>query len=145
MSDESSGGVPKSFYWTAGAALLWNIMGLGAYASQVTMSPEALSALPDAERALYENMPVWATSAFAIAVTAGVLGCLLLLIRKSLALPILALSLVAALVQNFNSFVLMNALSVVGGMGALISVAVIVIGVYLVWLANDAKEKSWLS
>lgn len=145
MSEESSGGPPKSFYWTAGAALVWNLMGVAAYVSQVTMSLEALSGLSEAERALYENMPVWATSAFAIAVNAGALGCLLLLLRKSPALPVLALSLVAALAQQFNSFVLMNALPVVGTVGALFSAAIIVIGVYLVWMANDSKQKGWLS
>ena len=135
----------KSFYWIAGVALFWNLMGLGAYVSQVTMSPEVLNAMPDADRALYENIPTWATAAFAIAVNAGVLGCLLLLLRKSWALPVLIVSLVGVLIQNFNSFVLMNALSVVGPVGAAASAAVVVIGAYLVWMANDAKGKGWLS
>ena len=142
---EGSNKPAKSFYWIAGVALVWNLMGLGAYISQVTMTPEMLSALPDAQRALYENLPTWATAAFAIAVNAGVLGCLLLLLRKSLALPVLILSLVGALVQQFNAFVLMNAMSVMGPVGAAFSAAVVFIGAYLVWMANDAKGKGWLS
>lgn len=134
----------KSFYWIAGAALLWNLMGFGAYYAQVTMTPETLNALPEADRVLYENMPAWATAAFAIAVTAGALGCLLLLLRKSLALPVLIVSLVAVLVQNFNSFFLMGALSVVGPGGAAASAAIVVIGAYLIWFASDAKNKSWI-
>ena len=39
----------------------------------------------------------------------------------------------------------MNALPVVGTVGALFSAAIIVIGVYLVWMANDSKQKGWLS
>jgi len=142
MSEENSK-PPKSFYWIAGIALVWNLMGLGAYVSQVTMTPEMLNAMPDAERALYENLPAWATSAFAIAVNAGVLGCLLLLLRKSLALPLLVLSLVAALAQHFNTLVLMKALPVVGPGGALFSAAIVIIGTYLIWMANDAKKKGW--
>jgi hypothetical protein len=136
---------PKSYYWIAGVALVWNLMGLGSYVSQVTMTPEMLNALPEAERALYENVPAWATSAFAIAVNAGVLGCLLLLLRKSWALPLLVLSLVAVLAQQFNTYVLMKALPVVGPVGAAFSVAVIIIGVYLVWMANDAKQRDWMT
>jgi len=135
----------KSFYWVAGAALVWNLMGLGVYISQVTMSPDALNALPAAERALYEDMPAWATAAFATAVNAGVLGCLLLLFRKALALPILILSLAGVLAQQFNTFVLMKAMPVVGPAGTGLSAAVVAIGVYLVWRAKDAKGKGWLN
>jgi hypothetical protein len=34
---------------------------------------------------------------------------------------------------------------VVGAVGAVFSGAVVVIGVYLVWMAKDAKSKGWLS
>ena len=145
MSESLNGRPPKSFYWIAGLALVWNLMGLGAYVSQVTTSPEMLVGMSDAERALYEDLPAWATAAFAIAVNAGALGCLLLLFKKALAIPTLILSLVGVLVQNFNSFVLMGALSIVGPAGAAFSAAVVVIGVYLVWFANNAKTKGWLS
>ncbi len=108
MSNEN-GKPPKSFYWTAGVALLWNLMGMSVYVAQVTIAPETLSALPDAERMLYENVPSWATSAYAIAVTAGTLGCLLLLLRKTLAIPVLITSLLGILAQNYNSIILMDA------------------------------------
>lgn len=145
MVSEENNKPAKSFYWIAGTALVWNLMGLGAYISQVTMTPDMLNALPAAERALYENMPAWATAAFAIAVNAGVLGCLLLLLRKVSAIPILVLSLAGVVVQQFNTFVLMKAMPVVGAVGAVFSAAVVVIGVYLIWMAYDAKSKGWLS
>ena len=148
MNDEMSVSaviVPKTFYWISGAALVWNLLGVAAYVGQVTMSPEDLAALPDAQRALYENVPAWVTSAFAIAVNAGALGCLLLLLRKALALPVLILSLVAVLVQMFHSFFMSNAIEVMG-VGAVIGPAfVIIIGIYLVWFANDAKAKGWIT
>jgi len=134
----------KSYYWTAGIALLWNLMGFSAYIAQVTMAPEALNALPEAERALYENVPGWATGAFAFAVSGGVLGCVLLLLRNGYALPVFMISLLAVLVQNFNSFFLMDAISVVGPIGAVFSAAVVVIGVYLIWFTMDAQKKGWI-
>lgn len=134
----------SSYYWVAGIALVWNLMGFGAYIGQVTMAPEALNALPDAERALYENIPGWATGAFAAAVSGGVLGCVLLLLRNAYALPVFMISLLAVLVQNFNSFFLMDAMSVVGPVGATFSAAVIIIGVYLIWFTMDATKKGWI-
>ena len=101
MNDEASSSVPKVFYWISGAALVWNLIGIAAYVGQVTMSAETLAALPDDQRALYENVPTWVTSAFAIAVNAGAIGCLLLLLRKSLALPLLIVSM-ALLVGAFR-------------------------------------------
>ena len=136
---------PTSFLWTAGAALVWNLMGFLAYYAQVTMTPDTLAQMPDAERTMYESIPAWANGTFAIAVTAGVVGCLLLILRHALALPALIVSLLAVLIQNFNSFVLMDALSIVGAGGAAASGAIILVGAYLVWLANDAKQKGWLS
>ena len=144
MNDETSSKPPKLFYWISGAALAWNLSGIAAYLAQVTMSPESLAAMPEAQRALYENVPAWATSAYAIAVNAGALGCVLLLFRKALALPILVLSLAGVLVQMFHAFVLANALGALGAGAAVFPAIIIVIGVYLIWFANDAKKKGWI-
>lgn len=145
MSEEISTNPPKLFYWISGAALVWNLLGVMAYVAQVTLTPEALAALPDGQRELYENMPSWAIAAFAIAVNAGALGCLLLVLRKSLALPVLILSLVGVVVQMIHTFLLSDALSVMGPTSAIGPVVIVFIGAYLIWFANDAKSKGWLS
>jgi small-conductance mechanosensitive channel len=145
MNDEATTSVPKMFYWISGAALVWNLLGVAAYVGQVTMSPEDLAALPEAQRALYENVPTWVTSAFAIAVNAGALGCLLLVLRKALALPVLIVSLVAVLVQMYHSFFMSNAMEVMGVAAVIGPAFVIIIGIYLVWFANDSKSKGWIT
>jgi len=145
MSEEANGAPPKSFYLVAGVALLWNLMGLAAYYSQVTMSPEAMSQLSEAERMLYESMPVWATGAFGVAVTAGPLGCILLLLRKALAFPVFVLSLVGVLVQHTWTFFIADAMSVYGPMAIAGPAAVILVGAYLIWFSRDANSKGWLS
>ena len=78
----TSSKVPTSFLVISGVALVWNILGALAYVVQVTMSPEALAQLPEAEQAIYANLPSWVTAAFAIAVWAGVAGSILLLLKK---------------------------------------------------------------
>lgn len=145
MNEQTNSGPPKMFFWVSGAALVWNLLGVMAYVGQVTMSPEVLNAIPEEQRALYENIPAWVTSAFAIAVNGGAIGCLLLILRKSLALPVLIVSLAAVLVQMFHNFFLSNAVEVMGASAVVGPLFVILIGIYLVWFANDAKSKGWLS
>ena len=70
---------PTWFYILSVILLLWNIMGVYAFFGQVTMGSEHMAALSDAERTMYENVPWWATVAFALAVFGGPLGCVGLL------------------------------------------------------------------
>ena len=81
--EEPSSGPPRSFYIIGIAALIWNLIGVMAYVMQVTMSDAAMAALPAEQQAFIQNSPVWVTAAYAIAVNAGALGCVLLLVRQS--------------------------------------------------------------
>ena len=134
---------PRSYWIISGLALLWNLVGVLAYVAQVTMSPESLAELPEAQRAIYENTPIWATSAFAIATTAGVLGCVLLIIRNSWAVPLFLISLAAVLVQMYHAFVIANAIQLLGPAAAIQPALVIAISSGLIWYSRYAKEKGW--
>lgn len=146
MNTESlSNKPPKSFYWIAGAAFLWDLMGVGAYLSTVMMSPDVMGAMSEAERALYENTPAWSTSMFAIAVHGGVLGTLLLLLRKALALPVLVISLAAVVINSAYTWFMTDAYAVLGAGQAVFAAIILAIAAFLVWFANDAKSKGWIN
>jgi len=144
MSDASTQ-PPKSFYWIAGIALLWNFIGIMSYVSQVTMSPEALAALPDAKRVFFENQPTWVTSAYAIAVNAGALGCVLLLIRKSWAVPVFIVSLAGVLLQFAYNYLIADGVAVFGASSMAVPISITIIGAGLIKYSVDAKSKGWLS
>ena len=145
MSDKMIYEAPKWFMIVAVVLFIWNLLGVMAYLAQVTMSPEALAALPEAQRQIMESTPAWATAAFAIAVNGGVLGCLLLVLKKNLAGYLLQLSLAGVLVQMFHSFFMSNSFEVFGPGGLIMPVIVLVIAVFLVWLAATAKTNRWTS
>ena len=88
MSESTNINHTKSFWIISVLALLWNLIALMPLYTQVFISPEALAAMPDAERALYETSPTWMNTIFAIAVFGGIIGCILLLMRKALAITI---------------------------------------------------------
>ncbi len=125
--------------------LVWNLMGVVAYINQVTMSPEMLAALSEVDRGLIENTPTWAIAAFAIAVSGGALGCVLLLLRRSLAGLFLKLSLAGVLVQMFHSFFISESFDVFGPGGMVMPVMVAIVAIYLVVLAAKAKASHWTS
>ncbi len=145
MLENKTTPVPAWFRIIGFLALVWNLMGVSVYLMQVNMTEEDFAALPEAQRLLYESTPAWATGAFALAVFAGALGCLLLIFRKGLAAPVLVVSLLAVLVQMFHSFFMSKSFEVLGPGSATMPIMVIVIAFFLVWLAEKGKKFKWLS
>ena len=145
MSEKPNTKAPAWFMIAAVIFLVWNLFGVMAYIMQVTMSPDALAALSDEERLLFETTPAWATAAFAVAVNGGALGCLLLLLKRNLAGFFLQLSLAGVLVQMFHSFFMSQSFEVYGPGGMAMPVMVIIVAIYLVILAAMAKSNGWTS
>lgn len=79
--------------------LLWNLMGLAAFVMQYRMDPGELARTdPDMARA-FSEMPGWVWIAYALAVSAGTVGAILLVRRKAGAVVLFLLSLIGVLVQ----------------------------------------------
>jgi len=143
MSGTTKNKAPAWFMIVVGVLFVWNLLGVAAYVMQVMMSPEAVAALPEAQRQLMESTPAWATAAFAIAVNGGALGCLFLLMKKNLAGIFLKLSLAGVLVQLFHSFFMSNSFEVFGPGGLVMPIMVLIIAIYLVLLAAQARTNRW--
>jgi len=136
---------PVAFWIVSILALLWNLMGVMAYITTVTMTPEALQALPTEQQQLYTDIPKWATAAFAIAVWGSTLGCILMLLRKRFAVPVFAVSFAGILVQMTHSLVISKSIEVYGPGGAVMPIMIILIGGFLVWYSRKAQANGWLS
>jgi len=138
--------VPMSFWIVAGVATAWNLIGLMIYYQQVTVTPEVLAQNFTPEQvAFITQTPAWATSAYAIAVNAGLLGSILLLLRKAWAIPLYAISLVAILVQNLHGFVLADGLAVWGSGGLVLPAIVLAIAVFLLIYSRNARAGGLIS
>ncbi len=144
MRTETKVNPPKWFWVVSVLALLWNLMGVFAYLAQAFMSIEVLEAMSQAERELYESQPPWVTAAFAIAVWAGLLGCILLLIRKKLAKTIFVISLLGVLAQTTYNFFLSNTFEVYGASAMAMPIMIIVVSILLVLFSNKSISKNWL-
>ncbi|MEL4454732.1 hypothetical protein [Lutimonas vermicola] len=137
---------PTTSFWIIGiVALIWNLMGVYEYLTIAYMTAEELFALPPEEQVLYENIPAWVTAAFALAVFGGSLGCILLLLRKKLAIPVFIISFVSILAQMTYNLLMSNAIEVYGPMGLIMTVMVIVVGAFLVWYSRKTQAQGILS
>lgn len=146
MSDLVLDDKPATAFWIfGGAALVWNLVGLVAYISSVTMSPEALAQMTEDAQRFYTSTPAWATGAFAVAVNAGVLGSLFLLLRKAWAVPLFALSLLAIIVQNIDAFVLRDAFGTLGTNSLILPSLIFVVAVLLLVYSRSCKDRGWLA
>ena len=145
MSEDANNNPPRAFYVISGIALAWNLVGIVLYVMQVTMTDEVLAAMDPAERALVEATPAWLIAVYAMAVNAGALGCLLLILRKAWSVPILVVSLLCIVVQMGYSTFMTDAMEVYGGAVAAQSAFITAIGIFLVWYSRGAKDKGWIS
>ena len=141
MSDELNGKPPTSYNIFAGVFLVWNLIGLMFYYQQMTLTPEMMASMGAEIAAFMDATPVWANAGYAIAVNAGVLASIALLLRKSWAFPLFALSFVGVLVQDFDAFVLRDVVAVWGSSAYYVPSAVIVIGLIELWYSRSVANR----
>ena len=77
----------------------------------------------------------------AIAVNVGILASILLLLRRSVAFPLFVVSLLGALVLDFDSFVLRDVVAIWGGGAYVVPSAVIIIGVIEIWYSKSVANR----
>ncbi len=147
MSEESNT-KPGAAFWVAGGLLaVWNLSGLYQYYMFSTLTPEALQAAGyTAEQMVHVfDTPAWAHSAYAIAVNTGVLGVIFLLLRKAWAIPMFIISLIGALLQFADAYLLRGGLELFERVWLIIPALVILICVFEIWYSLRARQRGWLS
>ena len=127
--------IPKWFKAVAILAFVWNLLGVMAFVNQMSMTPEMLAELSQAEQDLYAATPVWAIAAFAVAVFAGALGSLALMLKKKICYRLLIASFAGVAIQMFHSFFISNSFEIYGPGSTIMPMMVIVIAFILVRFA----------
>jgi len=137
--------VPGWYWAVAIIALLWEAMGCYAYVMHVTMDAAGMAALPAAEREIRMAMPVWATGAYAVAVWAGLVGAIGLLLRARWARIVFLLSLIGVIVQFGWAFLMTPIMTTMGPSAAAFPAFIILMAALLLWFADWATKRGWLN
>lgn len=101
--------------WAVGvASLLWGAVGAMDYVMTQTRNEDYMSAFTPEQMEFFYGLPAWTVAAWAVAVWGGVLGSILLLLRRRHAFGVFVASLIGMLITAFQNFVLSNGLEVMG-------------------------------
>ena len=136
---------PPIWFWVVSViALLWNLMGVYNYLYQAFNQLVILANLNQVQREVFEGIPAWATAAFAIAVFAGAIGSIGLLLRKKWARPLFIISLIAAVAQFIHWLFVSNAVAAFGPSTYVMPIIVVVVGLFLIYFSKQGILKGWL-
>jgi hypothetical protein len=124
------------FWVVVGLAFVWNLMGVAAFFAEMSITPEMIAAMSQDEQDLRAVTPAWVNIAFGVAVIAGTLGCLLMLLKKPVAHYVLWLSLIGVLAQMSYVFLVSKAFEIYGPGQAIMPGLVILVAVLLVWYSK---------
>ena len=135
---------PRSFRIVGILLLLWNLMGVGAFIMQYTADLGQLAKTDPYTAKVFAAMPSWAWAAYAVAVCAGTLGAILLLLRKAAAVPLFLLSIIAVVIQFGYSFLHTDLLVVKGPSAAIFPVVILIIAAFQWLYARGLSAKGIL-
>lgn len=143
MTDVRDSRPPAWFRIVALLGLLWEIFGVAMYLMHVGVLPSS-GEMSEAERSLMESSPMWVTGLFAVGVFGGALGTLGLLLGKRWARPLLILSLIAVILQFGGWLLATDAIALIGPSVFVMPAIIVVVAIFLAWLASMGVRRGWL-
>jgi hypothetical protein len=145
MEQQTKSAVPRWYWVIAAVALLWNLMGLAAFAIEMFAQEAAMRAMPEVQKAWVRSIPSWIYFIYAVAVLTGVAGSIGLFLRKSWTTLMFGICLVAVLIQMIYTMIIAGGLRIAGASGAITPALVIIIAAALLWFSRFARSRGWIS
>ena len=105
---------PRHVWVVGGIALLWNAFGAMDYVMTQTKNEAYMSSFTPEQLEFFYGFPAWVVAAWAIAVWGGVVGSVLLLVRKRFAVQAFLASLIGMVITTFHNYVLSSGFEVAG-------------------------------
>jgi hypothetical protein len=145
MSEAQATKTPIHLWIVGIVALLWNLIGAYDYLMTQTENEGYMSQFTPEQLDFFYGFPAWLVAFWAIAVWGGVLGAVLLLLRKKIAFPVLAVSFVCMVVTSIRNYVFAGGADIVGGTGLIFSVVIFIVALALVFYARAMAGKGVLT
>lgn len=137
---------PSWFVVVAILLVLWGLMGCASFYFHVVYGADMDPKATDWDRAFFAALPAWLNIVYAVAVGAGLLGSIALLMRSKQATLLYILSLIAVVVQFGYIFGATDLLAYKGVATAVpFPVFIAVVAVFQIWFAKRAERRGWIS
>ena len=131
--------------WVVGTiAFLWNMFGAWDYLMTQTQNESYMSNFTPEQLDFFYGFPAWTVAFWATAVWGGVLGAILLLMRKKFAAPVLLVSFLCMTVTAIRNFVFADGAEVMGTTGAVFSGVIFVFALFLVFYSKAMAKNGVL-
>ncbi len=144
MNPSPQRSVPIWYWVIATVAVLWNLLGCAALAMELFAQEAMMESFTEAQKEWARSTPGWIYFVYVVAVFTGVGGSAGLLLRKGWSVWLLAISLVAVVVQMVYTMVIAGGLQVMGAGGAIMPSLVIVLAAIFLVFAQFARAKGWI-
>jgi hypothetical protein len=144
MSETQTTVTPRHLWIIGIVALLWNLVGAMDYVMTETRNEAYMGQFSPEQLEFFYSFPAWLIAFWAIAVWGGVLGAVLLLMRKKLAVPVLVVSFLCMVVTAIQNYGFAGATDIVGGMGVVFSAVIFVVSLALIIYARSMARKGVL-
>lgn len=132
--------------WVVGVlALFWNGFGAFDYLMTQTENESYMSQFTPEQLEYFYGFPTWVVLFWALAVWGGVLGAVLLLLRKRIAVAVLLASFVSMAITFTHNFLLSDGMEVMGTGGAAFSGVIFVVALGLWRYARVMARKDVLA
>ena len=137
--------LPKLFWVVALIAVLWNLMGVGAYFSDLFVSAEMLAELEPDVQQLYLDMTLFQKIVYGMGVFGGLIGAIGLLVRKQWCIFFFMISLIGVILQFAYGLIFTNSLKVLGPTSLILPSVVILIAAFLFWYSRYTRAQGIIS
>ncbi|SEB54652.1 hypothetical protein SAMN04489761_1323 [Tenacibaculum sp. MAR_2009_124] len=143
---ENNNKMPNWYWILAVFFLLWNIMGVFSFYVHTFISADTLAQLPENERVLYNEYPIWITVIFGIAVFFGLMGSIGLILKKKWSKIAFVISILAIIPQMIHNVFFTKSIDVYGLLHTItMPVLVVAFGLFLVWFSMFSIKRNWLN
>ena len=144
MAETTRVKAPGWFWLVAILFLLWGLAGGFACYMQLTMTPEDLAKLPATQQDAWAAMTPLPKIAYVVAVSAGLLGAILLLMRSALARLLFMLSLIGVVIQFGWFFGPYAGLQKLGASSAAFPAFIVAMALIEIWFTGFCAKRGWL-
>jgi hypothetical protein len=129
------------FMIAAIASLLFMGLGCITYLTHVFANP---ATMPLDQRAAFEAEPAWVTGAYAVAVWIGLIGAVLLVMRRRVAEGLLLVSLIAVLVWLAGLLLVPQLRDNMSANDLIVALVVAALTWTIYWFGRHSRQRGWL-
>ncbi|WP_396596748.1 hypothetical protein [Dokdonia sp. R86516] len=137
---------PSTLFWIiAIVLLLWNLMGASAFIVDTFFTDTLAGTYNEEQMNAINATPIWSKVLYGISTIGGLVAAILLITRKTSAIKVYAISLIAIIIHTVYNIGFADAMELFGvGEGLIFPLVIIVLAIFEYWWSRYSASRGWL-